>query len=109
MSVKARWHQVEVEVDRSDPFADTPPRVEEVGKVIHVTDPPTLNLQLIDLVRREGDLFNAGVTCQIRDTDGTCCSACPVVQSEGDLAPLCHVGKQQERVLTQLAASRARP
>jgi hypothetical protein len=73
-------------------------------------DGQELHGRLVSLLRREGGLFNAGVTCSIKDAPDTACAVCPLNESEKDTAKgtLCAIGCEQEQVLTLIAAQRAR-
>lgn len=106
MTIKARWHQ-EIVVPDDDPFRQ---RVEEVGFPITLTDEiPKLETQLLDLIRSEGAMHDAGLTCAIKDRDDTSCSACPISAHNDEssaMRPLCLCGREQEKVMTQLAVAR---
>lgn len=112
MSVKANWH-VELSGlgDDDDPFgpAEVVP-IERRGKPIDLQERPALNQRLVELINAEAELFNAGITCAIRDAQDTCCSACPIRHTDelDDLTPLCRLGVEQERLLTTLAILHAR-
>jgi hypothetical protein len=102
--VRANWHVAELDVATDDPFAVD---VEEVGLPIRLDgERASLDRQLVDLIRAEGVLFEAGITCSIKDRSDTCCSACPLFKRDGRLAPLCDVGRRQEQVCTRLAVRR---
>lgn len=81
--------------------------IEEVGLRIDLRDPKaTLDLRLAELVRREGSLFNGGVTCGIKERADSTCHACPLSQAHEErsaLGVLCRIGREQEAVLTELA------
>lgn len=65
-----------------------------------------LNERIAELVRTEGRLYNAGVRCTIKDRPDTSCSACPISAHNDAAAPLnalCRTGREQERVLTEMA------
>lgn len=106
MTIQARWHQ-EIVVPDDDPFRQ---RVEEVGYAITLTeDTPKLELELVELIRTESALHSVGVTCAIKDRDDTSCTACPLsahADPKAALQPLCIVGREEERVMTQLAIVR---
>lgn len=111
VSVKANWFMgnLSSEDDDSDPFESIPEAVvEDVGQLIDLRDDATLNQALFALVGQEKVLYDRGVRCEIRDDAQTACSACPLRGLTPDLKPLCIVGADQERVLTELAISRAR-
>lgn len=104
MAARANWHTATVLVDRDDPFADAPAEVQTVGVPIDLDGPRAeLNQRLVELVAAEAELFNRGVTCEIRDRRDTCCSACPLMGAEESPGELCSVGFEQENVLTELA------
>ena len=106
MTARANWfvEQIEVADDPDDPWAVP---IEEVGKRIDLRDPKAaLELRLTELLMREGHLFERGVTCAIKDKRDTCCHACPVSKAHDPneaLSALCRIGREQERVCTELA------
>lgn len=106
MAVQARWHS-EIAVPDDDPFKT---RVEQVGFPIELIDGvATLNERLVELVHIEGMLYNAGVTCSVKDRDDTTCLACPISAHDDEtsaLRPLCRCGREEERVSTALAVER---
>lgn len=111
-SVQARWATPAIDVDiEADPFAPMPSvgrprRVEDVGIPIDLTDDqPKLRERLIELCSREGNLYNEGVTCSIKERDDTSCHACPL-KPDDDTALLCAVGREQEAICTKLAVLR---
>lgn len=108
MTARANWFvaQVDTADDPDDPWAMP---IEEVGKRIDLRDPrATLELRVGELLRREGNLFDHGITCAIKDKPDTCCHACPVSRAHDPndpLAALCRIGREQERVCTELAVA----
>lgn len=80
--------------------------METIGKPIDLSDRRgSLQARLHELVKREGRLYNKGVTCAIRDTPNTCCAACPyseALNKDSALGVLCRVGREQEQVATTL-------
>ena len=78
------------------------------------TPEPVLREWLGELVRREGNLFDCGTHCPLRDKPDSTCSACPVSQADREdgtreelrLASLCRNGAEQERVSMLLLAQR---
>lgn len=86
--------------------------MEQVGTPISLDgDIASLSKEVESLMWRESNLFNVGVTCSIKDHPETVCSACPVskhAQPDDPLAPLCQVGREQERIVTTLAVKRGR-
>lgn len=101
MAVRANWH-----LDVLPPPAQEELRVEDVGVPIDLRDPPELNRRLTELLGREAELYNAGVACPIKDASETTCLACPLRGRSERIAPLCEVGCEQDRVLTELAVSK---
>jgi hypothetical protein len=104
MAVRANWFL-------GDLVVEEPPTVEEVGQPIDLqTGEPRVNRRLVELLTEEGQLYDRGVTCAIKDRPDTACSACPAFQFEGEgrLSRLCAVGIEQERLLTTLAVQRVR-
>jgi len=97
---------IDVPDEDVDPLAA---RVEQVGLPITLhADFAELNERLIGLVNTESGLYNAGITCAIRDRQDTTCLACPISAHEEktELAALCRCGREQERVSTELAVAR---
>lgn len=113
MSVKAQWHTAGAVVPTrlADPFADDEPvRVMDVGIPVDIdSNRATLDAQLAGLIEQESTLFNAGVTCAVKDNVHTSCFACPLFAgaTTADRAPLCRLGREQERVLTHLAVHKS--
>lgn len=108
MIAQSNWFVERVDAaDDADPFAVP---VEEVGKRIDLRDPGAgLDLRLAELVHREARLFNAGITCAIKERPDTTCHACPISQAHDPgsaLGALCRLGRQQECVCTELAVLR---
>lgn len=112
MSTRANWFIAQLASldDEPDPF-DAP--IEEVGQRIDLRDPKErLDMRLRELIERESNLFNKGVTCPIKERSDSCCHACPVSKASEHndaLAVLCRVGREQEAVLTELAVLACRP
>jgi hypothetical protein len=105
---RAQWFTETLVIDDElDPFAAP---IEEVGERVDLRDPQAADeLRLHELLRREGVLFANGVSCPIKDRPDTTCHACPVSRAhdkEAELGALCRVGREQESVLTRLAAAR---
>jgi hypothetical protein len=106
MTARANWFTAEeIELgDEPDPFAVP---IEEVGQRIDLRDPhAALQIRLTELLHREAALFNADVTCTIKDRPDTTCHACPVSKAHDPkqaLCVLCKIGREQEIVLTELA------
>jgi hypothetical protein len=66
-----------------------------------------LQKRLNYLYRREGRLFNAGITCPVKDSSESSCNACPFAQAEdpeGERCHLCRIGIDQERIQTVMVA-----
>ena len=104
MTVRANWFVAPVISDEPDPFAAP---LEEVGERVDLTDPAAaLQLRIVELLRREGNLENAGVTCALKarpDTICHCCSLSMAHDAESPLGVLCRIGREQEQVLTEHA------
>lgn len=99
-ATRANWHVPAIVVAAEDPFGDIP--VEQTGVAVHLDDVGELELALVELIEQEGQLFNQGVTCAIKDRANTSCHACPL----NDKGDLCRVGRDTEKVCTQLAVAR---
>lgn len=69
---------------------------------------PQLRQELHGLVTRERRLYDAGISCAIRDAPDSCCSACPVFTADETkaISALCKVGRAQDKVLTALAVAK---
>lgn len=62
------------------------------------------------LVRGEARLFDAGITCDLKDQDDMSCLACPLSKAKDPDDPksaLCRRGQAQEVVTSTLLAQRA--
>lgn len=107
MTVKARWGAA-VDIDVSaDPFADEELLIPNVGTPIDLSGgEASLDARLAETLHVEASLFNEGVTCKVKDHQGTSCFACPIYQGD-DLASrhgtLCRLGREQQQILTHLA------
>lgn len=112
MGMTADWHLQDFDVvDRVqeyDPLTD-PAYSPPLPPIDLSTDQGTLREYLGSLLSQEASLFDAGVTCPIKDKDDTTCLACPVSAARDFGIPkgqLCRVGQEQERVATVLVAQR---
>lgn len=95
---RANWHTPELVDVAVDPFAAA--TIQEVGVPIRLDDEQAqLRVELVELVRREAELYTAGVECEIKYLADTSCHACPL-NNRGEL---CHVGRSEEAVCTRLA------
>jgi hypothetical protein len=107
MPVKAHWHQPELALEHELSFdaCPEPERVERVGVPVLLAGPlAELNKQLIGTLSRENALHEQGVTCAIKDRADTSCHACPLYRDDDSaLAQLCGIGREQERLCTELA------
>lgn len=86
--------------------------------VIDITTPtPVLEHRLDELLRREGNLYDCGTTCALKDLPDGNCLACPVSMAEAEVIPgmsyedaskrlLCRVGREQQVVAMTLIAQR---
>lgn len=111
MAVRADWHEDADTVTSAevDPFSLASSGLMKTTLPID-TDSQKLFDRLRVLVKHESALFNEGTTCAIKDKPETCCSACPVNDSDGDgnAAFLCRIGVEQEQVVTLIAAQEQR-
>lgn len=104
MGVKAQWFVPDL-ASGGDPFDDDEEPIDVTSAGVRIDlrdDPDTLFARLSELLDAESRLYNAGRTCQIKDMADTCCHACPYQGVKGEL---CHVGLEQEQVLTRMAAA----
>lgn len=110
MATKANWFLAELDGLDTGEFGEDPfeQPIEEVGTPIDLGgEEARLQVELVELMRRESNLYNAEVTCAIKDRPDTCCHACPVSQAhsrETPLGVLCRLGRRQERVLSELGS-----
>lgn len=82
------------------------------GPIDLSTPVPVLREWLGELVRREGNLFDCGTSCSLKDMPDGTCTACPLSRAnetsgsleEMQLTGLCRIGAEQERVLMMLLA-----
>lgn len=112
MTVKANWHVELSGMEADDPFGPSEAeRIEDVGKPIDLHAAPQINERLVELLNAEAALYEANITCPVKDAPDACCSACPIRHSDefDPLTPLCRVGVEQERLLTMSRILRARP
>lgn len=74
------------------------------------TPPAELEARLAELVKREANLFDAEVVCDLKDQPEMTCSACPVneVGRDSRLSALCRLGREQERIIALLITKRHR-
>lgn len=108
MGIKANWF---VGVDDEPAPGVTgalPPvveRVEDVGVPLDLREDDVV-AQIARCIKQEAALFNQGITCPVRDRADTSCNACAFAHHEDDghpLQPLCHVGRECEKLLTNSA------
>lgn len=105
MSTRANWFLGDLEVP-SDPLVPSDVMVQ--GQLIDLQDSePKLRKELHDLFQREKRLYDVDVRCAIREQPHTCCMACPVFSADESkpLSALCRIGRDSERVVTQLAVA----
>ncbi len=100
--MKADWFSGPAQATAPDPFADSPL---PFGSTLISLDSSLAELdeKIRDLNRREGNLFDMGITCDLRDCSESTCLACPVSKlgdPDSPLSALCRVGQEQERVVT---------
>jgi hypothetical protein len=116
--VKANWFtDPGLDLTDVDPFADSAVDVVALGSTVDLGSPDSINLRLVELLQREGQLWNEGVRCPVKVTnegaarpDATC-AACPIRHHSPDdpMTALCDVGVEQERMMTMSVIHRERP
>lgn len=110
MPVRAEWHTELRVPDLEDPLADQPADIRDVGVPIAMSpgsDDAPLKQRLLALVEDEVRLADAGVECRIKNSTDTSCHACPLFRDDGSPeARLCAVGRETERVCTELQVIR---
>lgn len=107
--VKANWHIATLSdpddgVDEFAPIAQA--QFEELAEPILLSDVPTLNRRLSDLMARQNTLVSEGRDCELRHREGIVCSACPL---QGHYGELCEGSAEIERVLTELTIASGAP
>jgi hypothetical protein len=111
VSTRANWHTADLADinEEVDPFSVP---IEEVGLRIDLRDEAgRLQARLATLLDQETNLLHCGIRCAIKDRENTCCHACPISKaglSDDPLSALCRLGREQERVVTDLAVQRLR-
>lgn len=102
-TVKANWFVEASDLPADDPFGEKP-RAEVVGRPIELDNAEQLQARLNGSLTREGELFERGVTCAIKDDAQASCAACPLRHMDplDALTPLCAVGIEQEQLITRL-------
>lgn len=94
MAVKARWPKARPASENDVPAEPT-------------ADDPIARLG--ELMDAEGRLFDRQITCAIRDRSDTCCSACSIAGRDPRLEGLCDIGREQERLITQMRVDELAP
>lgn len=106
MSVKANWHVTEIPAeDGVDPFAKQE-QFEALAEPILLSDVPSLNRRLTELMQQQDRYLSEGHDCELRWRENVVCSACPVRGRHGDL---CEGSAEIERVTTELAIASGTP
>lgn len=105
MTTRANWY-FDVEIPEAD-LADPAEAVADMiaADAIDLRSPEALRGELGELISREGQLYNQGVRCSIRQESNNqaTCNSCPLaVEGDGPRAELCQIGQRQERVVTLL-------
>jgi hypothetical protein len=93
--------------DAPDPFAESASTRPTIVSIDASED--ELVDRLSSLLRREGRLFELGITCPLKENGDCHCSVCPISQHEDPearLHRLCQVGREQELVETTILAKR---
>lgn len=106
MTARANWFVEELPTLDTEPDPFSAP-IEEVGERIDLRDPrAALELRIRELMRREANLYESGLTCPIKDRADSTCHCCPVSAARDEEKPLgvlCRLGREEETVLTELA------
>lgn len=98
MGTRANWF-VDVEVDDAPltPTAD----IAAVGVEVDLTaTPEELERALAGTIREEGQLYERGITCELKLIPEMACSACPL-RATDERRDLCDVGARQERLIAR--------
>jgi hypothetical protein len=119
LTVQANWFtDTSLDLTDEDPFSDEREvDVRRFGTLIDLRNPDSLNIRLVELLQREGELWSAEIRCPVKqDASGVArtdvsCSACPIRHHNADdpMTALCDVGVEQERLSTMLVIHRERP
>lgn len=113
MSVRADWGVTDAAPSVVDPFgpAQEPQSPEMLSPPVDLSTPtPVLRERIDELLHREGNLFDCGITCPLKDLPDATCLACPVSRADETREEitreglLCQIGQEQERVLMLLLA-----
>lgn len=86
--------------------------MEDVGRPIDLeSGQAKLNERLVASLEAEAKLYDAGITCPVKDNDQSCCSACPIRHTDelDPMTALCGLGLEQERIVTLSVIARERP
>jgi hypothetical protein len=107
VTVRADWHTPALAAEPGDPF-EVPERIERVGTPIDLRDDAyELAAALSRTLHDERQLYDDGVTCKIKDVAHASCHVCPLFRNDGTpMARLCAIGREQERLCTQIAVTR---
>lgn len=110
MAARANWFVEPPALDDEPDLFAAP--IEEIGERLDLRDPDiALQLKLTELLHREASLDAAGVTCAVKARADSSCHACPISQAhdrECVLGVLCRIGREQERVATEMAVRSCR-
>lgn len=104
-SVKAEWHLADL-ADSDDPFGSV---VYSTGLEIDLNGSEgELATAVVQLLKIEGNMASAGLTCTLKD-DGQDCLSCPMATLDAaePRSVLCRLGKDQ-CTIEQLCAERTR-
>lgn len=87
------------------------PSLDELPMVVATIDTPEdeLRERLVISVRREARLYQAGISCELKDNAEVTCLACPYSEAENPESKksgLCRLSKSQDVLLTLLHAKR---
>ena len=107
---KAEWRLAEA-MQEADPFGDV---VYSTGLVMDLTaSEEEMASVFVEMLRREGTLFNRGITCKLKD-GGQDCLHCPAatLDPEEPRSVLCRLGKDEsalEKAFTRKRDERLGP
>lgn len=112
MAVTANWFLGDLDVaEGPDPLGPMQ-RIEDVGRPIDLEGGvAVLNQRIVTLLEQEAVLYNAGVTCPVKDNTQGICSACPIRHRDelDPMSALCAIGLEQERTITLSVIAREQP
>lgn len=103
MGTRANWF-VDVQLDGEPPTPTAD--VAAIGVEVDLTaTPEELERALSGTIREEGQLYERGITCELKVIPDMACSACPL-RGTDERRDLCEVGARQERLLARMHVMR---